>query len=99
MGSNLTEEQRERMTELIRKHENAFSMGDTLGKISGFTATIDTGTNRLPHRAVMRPLPPKKWKILDEQIHQLEAWDVIEPSTSETASPVALVHQNGKWRF
>jgi len=32
-------------------------------------------------------------------IEELLKWNVIEPSTSRTASPVLLVWQNNKWRF
>jgi hypothetical protein len=42
---------------------------------------------------------PRKRKLIREAVAQLKELDVIEPSSSEVASPVIVVIQKGKPRF
>ena len=98
MGPNLTEVQKEELYDLIMKHAQAFSTGQTLGKVTGYKARIET-IGALPPPQQARNAGPARKEVINQTIEQLLSWDVIEKAVSTTASPVVLVWQNNKWRF
>ncbi|RPB17994.1 hypothetical protein L211DRAFT_772084, partial [Terfezia boudieri ATCC MYA-4762] len=98
IGPHLSGKQREELFGLVIDFLDVFSKGTRLGKVKGFKAAIRT-EGPLPTPQQARPTGPTKRKIIDETIDQLLAWDVVEKSTSTTASPIVMVWQNNKWRF
>jgi len=99
IGPDLNEEQRIELNSLLAEFSDCFSDGTTIGKVTvGSKAKINL-TGPLPPPQPNRPMGPAKRKVLDEVIDQFLRWDVIEPSSSPTASPVVLVWQHHKWRF
>lgn len=92
INSDLTKEQQEEITNVLRRQHNAFAYGDRkLGKTDLAIMKIETGDaepiSQPPYHA-----SPARRKIIDDTIAELIAEDVIEESDSPWASPAILVH-------
>jgi hypothetical protein len=92
-------EQRKEIDQGVTEFSNGFSHDKTIGHVRDYSVPINTDNNQLPPPQAPRPTGPVKRTAIDTAIEELLQWDVIEPSTSPTASPVLLVWQNNKWRF
>jgi len=95
----LSSAMKEQLLDVLTAHERAFSINGELGKVVTTKAGIETVDGRLPPPQQLRPLGLVKRKIVEDIMKEYEAWDVIEPSTSSTCSPIVLVWQGEKWRF
>ena len=99
VNPELTADQSARIHAVLRKHPLAFAHGDRrLGDTDWVTMDIDTSgappVSQPPYHA-----SPHGRKIIEDNIAQLLADDVIEESDSPWASPAILVRQKGKDRF
>jgi hypothetical protein len=85
---------------MLEKHRKVFAgLRGRLGKVdSRFDMHIEADPKAIksqqPHRT-----SPRKRKLIREAVAKLKELDVIEPSSSEVASPVVVVIQKGKPRF
>ena len=96
MGHGLTSAQQEGLIKLIISYVEVFEKRRRIGLVKGYKATVNTGDKSLPHAQHPCPAGLQKQSLIEETINQLLAWDVIEPSKSNTASLVVLVWQNNK---
>jgi len=94
---DLSERQQDELFKLITEYASSCK-GTRLGKIVGHEAAIYTDAPLPPPQKIRNAGPARKQAISDT-IDQLLAWDVIEPSTPTTASPIVIVWQSNKWRF
>jgi len=99
VSTHLSESQRTHIGLVLEEFSDCFSDGKSIGHVRGYSVPINTGKNPLPPPQALRPTGPAKRKAIDTAIEELLKWNVIEPLTSPTASPVLLVWQNNKWRF
>ena len=99
VSPHLSESQRIVIGLVLQEFSDCFSDGKSIGHVRGYSVPIDTGNNPLPPPQAPRPTGPTMRDAIDTAIEELLNWNVIEPSTSPTASPVLLVWQNNKWRF
>jgi len=99
ISPHLSDEQRKEIDQVVAEFSDCFSNGKAIGHVRDYSVPINTGNNQLPPPQAPRPTGPAKRAAIDAAIEELLQWDVIEPSTSSTASPVLLVWQNNKWRF
>ncbi|KAL6421457.1 hypothetical protein ACFW04_012928 [Cataglyphis niger] len=92
-----TTNEKEKLQEFLRKE---------FGKFEG----ISGPTNKIQHRIRLkndapikqryRPRNPAMQAVIDQEVENMEAAGVIEPSTSAWSSPVVLVKKkDGKYRF
>lgn len=87
-GPNLTEEQRKKLNELLKKHAAIFEPG---GEATEFAEhAIDTG-KQPPIYVPPYKFPPKKKELLKKELDQMLADDVIEECESPWGAPVVLV--------
>lgn len=97
-GTKLTEEELNKLKDLIRKYSDLFSM-NKLGGAAGVTHSIDTGENHPIN------LPPyhasvKEREVIEEQISDMLRKEVIRPSQSPWSFPVVMVKKkDGTLRF
>lgn len=92
----LTPEQRKRLDELVDK---AFEeIGDKLGCTHLVEHVIRTDSAPIKQRYY--PLSPALQKIVNEELNDMLAKDIVEPSTSPWSSPIVMVKKgDGSWRF
>jgi len=89
--SELDEDQKRQLSELICKYDDCFVGGKYgLGNTSIEEHTITTQCSK-PVKTPVRLLPLSKRKVADELIKELLEKDLIEPSTSPWSSPVVIV--------
>lgn len=98
--SQFTVEQRERITQLLRKHQNVFSKYD---EDYGFTDkvlhVIPTG-DAAPIRDRYSRIPPKLYQEVRELLGNMLDSGIISESSSPWAAPVVLVRKkDGTLRF
>src|ERR1700733_12146728 len=91
---------RQKLRTLLIKHHRAFSLNE---KDMGFTDIIqheiDTG-NEAPVRQPLRRQPLNLLPMIDEQVEQMLAQNIVEPSISDWASNVVMVRKkDGTPRF
>lgn len=97
-GTKLTEEELNKLKDLIKKYSDLFSM-NKLGGAAGVTHSIDTGENHPIN------LPPyhasvKEREVIEEQISDMLRKEVIRPSKSPWSFPVVMVKKkDGTLRF
>ena len=97
-GPDLSEEQELELFNLIINYAHVFSKGGHLGKVKGYKAMIPMVSLLPPVKPIWNAGPMKK-EVIHQTIEQLLAWDVIEKSTSTTASLIVLMWQGNKWYF
>lgn len=96
----LTDEQRAKASELLKRHESVFSRGEfDVGHTHLVTHHINTGAHA-PVRQPLRRHPIAYLDAIDEYVEQLEANDLIEPSSGPWASNVVCVkRKDGRLRL
>jgi len=97
---DLTMRERRAWKKMLRRFRKVFSgPEERLGKVgSKFEMDIDADPKAIKSQQPYRTSPRKR-KLINDAVAKLKALDVIEPSTSEVASPVITVIQKGKPRF
>ena len=89
---------RQRITKMLRKHATMWS--GELGHIVATEHHIDVEPDTKPIRSMPYRQGPAARKLVKEQIETMLKQQVIEPSSSEWASPVVLVpKKDGSSRF
>ena len=92
-SKKLNETEKEALANLLIEFSDVFSTGDSdLGKFSVIKHKIDTGTAR-PIRQPMRRTPLGFEKEEEKHLKQMLGAEIIQPSTSEWASPPVLVRK------
>src|SRR6218665_1556158 len=91
---------RDRLKTTLLRHQNAFSLDEwDLGYTDRLQHRIDTGDER-PVRQPLRRQPLSLLPVIDEQVQQMLAQGLVEPSTSEWSSNVVIVRKkDGTPRF
>ena len=93
LPSELTEEQRGDVRQLLQKNEAIFSKGEyDIGRTHLVEYRIDTGDHR-PIRQPLRRHPFKHLERIDEGIEEMTKHGIIEPATSPWASNIVLVRK------
>jgi hypothetical protein len=100
VDEKITDEQKNKLRELLSKYSTAFSFGEwDLGCTNLIRHEIDTGDAK-PCRQRLRRQPPSHDLIIKEQIDTLLQQGVIEPAQSPWASNVVIVKKkDGKFRM
>ncbi|KAK7913015.1 hypothetical protein WMY93_013226 [Mugilogobius chulae] len=99
-GDGLTEEQQQKMTDLLHRWGKVFSQHDEdFGRTSVVTHQIPTGTAP-PSRERYRPVPPSLYTELRSLLKNMLDSGVVRESSSPWAAPIVLVRKkDGSWRF
>src|SRR5208282_1124204 len=91
LPSELSEQQKQQATDLIRSYEDVFSQGEyDIGRTHLVEHTIDTG-DHIPIRQPLRRHPITHLEIIDKQVEEMRQSGIIEPAASPWASNVVLV--------
>ena len=100
IDSSISQEERDRLQKLLRKHEHVFSKGDLdIGDCGLIKHRIDL-TNPIPFRQKHRRIPPAMIDEVRSHLEQLLASGIIEKSKSPWASNIVLVRKkNNKLRM
>jgi len=100
MPSDITDDQRQQVIELIRDYDRLFSRGILdMGRTTLVEHTIDTGQNR-PIRQSLRRHPWAHLDEIDRQVEELQQAGFVEPAASPWASNVVLVKKkDGSYRL
>ena len=98
--SSLTQDQQLQLLEFIGKHRTAFAKDSTeLVGTDLYHHTIHTGS-AVPVRSAPYKASPRLADIIEHQVDTMLNSNIVEPSTSEWASPVVLVKKkNGDYWF
>lgn len=95
----LTEEQRDKLKQIVRKNMLAFGFGDRLGHYPAkVRVPVKPGTKEVS----LPPFPnmsPAKREAIDTQMDKWMKLGVIEPSRSPWGAPAFIVYRNGKPRM
>jgi len=95
LSSDLTEQQRKEVIELLQSYSDIFSKHEyDVGYTNLLEASIDTG----PARPIAEPLrrhPKIYLDRIDEHVNKMAAANVIEPAASSWSSNVVLVSKKG----
>ena len=90
LPSELSDQQRQSATTLIRSYEDVFSQGEyDIGRTHLVEHGIDTGDHR-PIRQPLRRHPITHLEIIDQQVEEMRKSGIIEPAASPWASNVVL---------
>ena len=93
LPDELTAEQRETVSTLLRKYEDVFSKGEfDVGCASLMEHHIDTGQYR-PVRQALRRHPVAYLDAIDGYVEQLREQDMIEPSGKPWCSNIVVVRK------
>ncbi|KZV83888.1 hypothetical protein EXIGLDRAFT_587310, partial [Exidia glandulosa HHB12029] len=96
INPQLTQEQRERLTQVLWENRRAFAYGSRpLGRTNLAVMRIDTG-NAPPISTPPYRISPEGRRFIAEEVAKLLANDVIEESDSPWAANVVLIKQRGK---
>ena len=91
INSNLTEEQKDKLINVLKNNLDAFAKNDNdLGRCSLIKHTIDTGDHK-PIRQNAYRASPEQRKIINNLIAKMLQAGIIRPSRSEWTSPVFVV--------
>ncbi|XP_062374615.1 uncharacterized protein LOC134062574 isoform X2 [Sardina pilchardus] len=99
-GEGLTEDQQEKLTDLLRKWTCVFAAHEEdYGRTSAVLHPIPTG-EAPPVRERYRPVPPSLYSELRTLLQGMLASGIVTESSSPWAAPVVLVRKkDGSWRF
>jgi hypothetical protein len=97
INPDLTSKQKETITNLVLKHEDAFGLDDKLGN-PDFLAEIKIKPDAQPVSSRPYHANPINRKAIDDHLERWTKQGLIEPSRSPWASPVIVVWRNGKPR-
>ena len=90
LPSELSDQQRQQATDLIRSFEDVFSQGEhDIGRTHLAEHGIDTGDHR-PIRQSLRRHPISHLEVIDQQVEEMRQSGIIEPAASPWASNVVL---------
>ncbi|CAL9692089.1 unnamed protein product [Knipowitschia caucasica] len=96
----LTDDQRQKLSELLERHCNVFRTGGGFTKATGVIKHHINTNGSLPVRKRAYRTSPDKRREIDRQVQRLLADGVIEESCSPWSSPVVLVRKkDNTWRF
>ena len=97
---DLSRKDRRMWKKMLESHRKAFAGPEgRLGKVhSRFNIHIEADTKNIKSQQPYRTSPRKR-KLIREAVEKLKELDVIQPSSSDIASPVVVVVQKGKPRF
>ena len=100
LPSELTDEQRCTVEELLRSYEDVFSKGEfDVGCTHLISHRIDTGQHR-PVRQPLRRHPTAYLQAIDEYVERLQENNIIEPSAGPWASNIVVVRKkDGRLRL
>ena len=97
--AEVTPEQKQIVTALLKKYKAAFSLQGELGRYGGMPFKIETGNAR-PIRQMPRTIPYHRKAEVDRQLDEMLEKKLIAPCESEWASPILLVKKSdGSLRF
>ena len=95
-NSDLTEVETKRLTTLIHQCRDVFALSNLeLGSAKGVKHTITLEPGATPVRIRPYRTNPMQKKIIEEQVQEMLAADVIEESRSPWQSPIVLVPKPG----
>lgn len=96
---NVTEEYRDKLTELVVTYSDIFSLHHlNCGEAKGFIHHIHLSDHR-PFRLPFRRVLPGQYQKLHQVLSEMEEKEIIKTSTSEYVSPLVLVwKKNGDLR-
>ena len=93
LPSELTEEQRGAVRQLLQENEAIFSKGEyDIGRTHLVEYRIDTGDHR-PFRQPLRRHPFKHLDLIDTEVAKMQEHGIVEPAASPWASNVVLVRK------
>jgi len=93
LPKQLTKEQQGAVRELLDEYSSIFCEGEyDIGRTPYVEYRIDTGAHR-PIRQALRRHPFKYLDVTNEQVEEMKAHGIIEPSASRWASNVVLVRK------
>ncbi|XP_065833697.1 uncharacterized protein [Oscarella lobularis] len=88
---DLTEDQKEALLDLLKKHAKAFATSpDDLGRMKGVVHEIDTGQNRPVNQPPRRLPPAPKMLEAERQVDRMLRRGIIRKSKSPWESPALL---------
>ncbi|PAA92863.1 hypothetical protein BOX15_Mlig004203g3 [Macrostomum lignano] len=91
IGTELTQEQRQKVIEVVKEHSAAFSQHELdLGRTHLVTHEIILKDNN-PVQIPARKIPPHWIKEVDEQLDLMLARGIIRPSYSQYSTPLVIV--------
>ena len=98
IGSNLDEQQRRQVEDLLQRYSDVFS--DLPGKCNLLEATISLEEDAVPFRQKPYPVPQALEKEMLVEIEKMKSMNIIEPSQSEYSSPPVIVRKaDNTWRY
>ena len=93
LPKELTKEQQGTVRELLDEYSSIFSKGEyDIGRTPYVEYRIDTGAH-LPIRQALRRHPFKYLDVIDEQVEEMKAHSIIEPTASPWASNVVFIRK------
>ncbi|CAB4011611.1 Retrovirus-related Pol poly from transposon [Paramuricea clavata] len=97
---HLSGEERERMKNLLNKHQDVFTKNSSeLGVTTLAEHKIETG-DAVPVKQLPRRLPNSLRTVVEDQVEEMLENNIIKPSNSPWSSPIVLVRKkDGTWRF
>jgi len=100
MPEDMTEEQRQKVQDLLVKYRNFISTGDhDIGRTDLVEYRIDTGDSR-PIRQPLRRYHFQHLDWIDKEVEEMKKHGIVEPAASPWASNVVLVKKkDGTLRF
>jgi len=100
LPSDLTNEQRRKVWDLLVKYHTIISTGDhDIGRTDFVEYHIDTGDHR-PIRQPLRRHPFQHLEWIDQEVEEMQKYGIVEPAGSPRASNVVLVKKkDGTLRF
>ena len=91
--SHLNRTQQNQLRDLVLTHQDLFVLEKTdLGTITGPPSHINISDHN-PCRTAQYRYPEKAKQIITEMLSEMEARDIIEPSTAAWLSPIVLVNK------
>ena len=94
LGINLTQEQQEKVRDLLIKWKHLFSTGENdIGKTDLVKHKIEL-SNQEPFKEAYRRIPPHLYTEVRNHLQDMINADVIRPSNSPFASPIVLVRKS-----